>query len=796
MKFSELWLREWVNPAISSEVLLEQITMAGLEVDSIKSVASEFYGVFVGKVILCNHHPNIDKIWITKVDIGKDKILDIVCEAPNCRKDLKVAVATIGSTLSNGDRIKNIQIHGVLSQGILCSFTHLGISENDNGIIELPMDAPIGINIREYLQLHDNTIEINVTPNRADCLSIIGIARDVAIHNNMSLNEPLIKVVPTTINDTLPVKVEAIEACPRYLSRVVKNINLTSSTPLWMREKLRRSGIRSINPIIDVTNYVLIELGQPIHAFDLNLIKGGIVIRMAKQENEKIILLNGNEVTLSADTLVIADQEKILAMGGIMGGAYSCINMVTNDVLLECAYFNPSYIIGRARRQCLHTDASHRYERGVDPYIQAKAMERATSLLINICGGQAGPVIEITNEVMLPKYPTIILRRAKLDRLIGYHIVDDQVTDILKRLGCKVIFTKDTWQVVAPSWSFDIKIEENIISKVARVYGYHNIPDVPIKVELMMTKNNEDNLPLQRVKTMLADRGYQEVITYSFVDPKIQNLLHPSEESLSILSPISPEMSAMRVSLWTGLLSVVVHNQHRQESRVRLFETGLRFIPNTTANLGVRQEAMLACVITGNQYKEHWNFENKIVDFYDLKGDLESILDLTCNMNEFQFKAKTHPALHPGKSAAIYLSGILVGFIGVVHPALERKLDLNGRTVIFEIELQAIAKRRIPKSLHISRYPPNRRDISIVIDENIPAEDVLLECRRVGINQLVDVNLFDVYHGETVIDGYKSLAISLIFQDTTHTLKEQEITAAVAKCVQVLKYRFKASLRD
>lgn len=795
MKFSELWLREWVNPAISSEELSEQITMAGLEVDGVEPVAGEFNGVFVGEVVECGQHPNADKLRVTKVNVGGERLLDIVCGAPNCRKGLKVAVATIGAVLPGDFKIKAAKLRGEPSEGMLCSFSELGISEDHDGIIELPADAPIGTDIREYLKLNDNAIEISVTPNRADCLGIIGVARDVAVLNKLTLNVPAMDAVPAAIHDTFPITVEATDACPRYLGRVVKGINVKAATPLWMREKLRRCGIRSIDPVVDVTNYVLLELGQPMHAFDLNRLEGGIVVRMAK-EGEKLTLLDGNEATLAADTLVIADQQKALAMGGIFGGEHSGVNEETQDVLLECAYFNPLSITGRARRQGLHTDASHRYERGVDPALQAAAMERATRLLIDICGGQAGPVIDVTNEATLPKRATITLRREKLDRLIGHHVEDAQVTDILERLGCKVSFANDTWKAVAPSWRFDMEIEEDLVEEVARVYGYNNIPNVPVKADLIMTSHREANLPLKRVKTMLVDRGYQEAITYSFVDPKVQALLHPAEEALILPSPISVEMSAMRLSLWSGLLSAVVYNQNRQQSRVRLFETGLRFVPDTAANLGIRQDVMLAGVIAGNRYEEHWNLERQVVDFYDLKGDLEAILDLTGKLDDVQFKAETNPALHPGQSAAIYLAGKRVGFIGVVHPDLERKLDLNGRTVVFEIEWEALAERRIPQAREVSRYPANRRDIAVVVAENVPAEDILAECKKVGVNQVVGVNLFDVYRGKGVAEGYKSLAISLVLQDTTRTLEEEEIAATVAKCVEALKQRFQASLRD
>ncbi|SAF65274.1 phenylalanyl-tRNA synthetase subunit beta [Enterobacter ludwigii] len=795
MKFSELWLREWVNTTLDSEALSNQITMAGLEVDGVEPVSGAFNGVVVGEVVECGQHPNADKLRVTKVNVGGDRLLDIVCGAPNCRQGLKVAVATVGAVLPGDFKIKAAKLRGEPSEGMLCSFSELGISDDHNGIIELPLDAPIGTDIREYLKLDDNTIEISVTPNRADCLGIIGVARDVAVLNQTELNVPEIVPVDATISDTLPIQVEAAEACPRYLGRVVKGINVKAPTPLWMKEKLRRCGIRSIDAVVDVTNYVLLELGQPMHAFDKDRIDGGIVVRMAK-EGETLVLLDGTEAKLNADTLVIADHVKALAMGGIFGGEHSGVNDETQNVLLECAFFSPLSITGRARRHGLHTDASHRYERGVDPSLQHKAMERATRLLIDICGGEAGPVIDVTHEATLPKRATITLRRSKLDRLIGHHVADAQVSDILRRLGCDVTEGQDEWKAVAPSWRFDMEIEEDLVEEVARVYGYNNIPDEPVQAGLVMGSHREADLSLKRVKTMLNDKGYQEVITYSFVDPKLQQMIHPGQEALILPSPISSEMSAMRLSLWTGLLGTIVYNQNRQQNRVRIFESGLRFVPDNQVNLGIRQDLMLAGAISGNRYEEHWDLAKGTVDFYDMKGDLEAILDLTGKLSEIEFRAEAIPALHPGQSAAIYLDGKRIGFIGVVHPELERKLDLNGRTIVFELEWSPVADRVIPQARDVSRFPANRRDIAVVVAENVPAADILAECKKVGVNQVVGVNLFDVYRGKGVAEGFKSLAISLILQDTSRTLEEEEIAATVAKCVEALKERFQASLRD
>lgn len=795
MKFSESWLREWVNPAISREELSEQVTMAGLEVDGVEPVAGEFTGVVVGRVVECGQHPNADKLRVTKVDVGGDRLLDIVCGAPNCRQGLVVACATVGAVLPGDFKIKAAKLRGEPSEGMLCSFSELGISEDHSGIIELPEDAPIGQDVREYLKLNDVTVEISVTPNRADCLGIIGVARDVAVINKLPLTEPDMTPVVASIQDQFPIQVDAPEACPRYLGRVVKGINVKAPTPLWMSEKLRRCGIRSIDPVVDVTNYVLLELGHPMHAFDLNRIDGGIIVRMAK-EGEELVLLDGNKVKLNQDIVVIADHQKTLALGGIFGGEHSGVNQETKDVFLECAYFNPLAIAGRARRFGLHTDASHRYERGVDPALQERAIERATRLLLDICGGQAGPVIDVTDKTQLPKQATITLRRQKLDKLIGYVISDEQVADILTRLGCKVTNNGDSWTAVAPTWRFDMQIEEDLVEEIARVYGYNSIPDVPLRADLIMTAHREANLPLRRVKTLLVDRGYQEAITYSFVDPKVQSLLHPDQEALVLPSPISIEMSAMRLSLWTGLLSSVVYNQNRQQGRVRLFESGLRFVPDANADLGVKQELMLAGVIAGNRYEEHWDLAREAIDFYDLKGDLEAALELTGKLSEIEFKVEANPALHPGQSAAIYLNGEHIGYIGVVHPELERKLDLNGRTVVFELLWDKVSERRVPLAKEVSRFPANRRDIAIVVAESVPAANVLELCKKVGVNQMVGVNLFDVYRGKGVPDGYKSLAISLTLQNTTRTLEEEEIAATVAECVEALKQRFQASLRD
>lgn len=795
MKLSEFWLRDWINAAISSEALSEQMTMAGLEIDDVKSVAGQFQGVLVGEVVECVQHPNADKLQLTKVNIGTEQLLNIVCGAPNCRQGLKVAVATIGAVLPDNFKIKATKLRGELSEGMLCSYSELGISDDHTGIIELPQDAPIGTDIRNYLQLNDYIFDVSLTPNRADCLSILGIARDIAAIINLELNTIEIEPAKVTDASVFPIQVEAPMACPRFLGRVIKGIDVTAQTPSWMKEKLRRGGIRSIDPVVDITNFVLLELGQPLHAYDLDRLNGMIIVRMAKQD-ETLVLLDGSKVTLKPDTLVIADEKNALGIAGIFGGKHSSVNEKTTNILLESAFFDPLAIAGRARNYGLHTEASHRFERGVDPQLQYKAMERATRFIVEICGGEVGNIIDVSHQTNLPKVATITLTRQKLDRLIGHCIPDINVTQILQRLGCQVNGEQDNWQVVAPSWRFDMQIEEDLIEEVARVYGYNNIPDVPLHADLVMTPRCESALSLKRVKILLIDRDYNETITYSFVDPKIQQLLHPYSDAMILPDPISADMSVMRLSLLPGLLTTVIYNQNRQQNRIRQFETGLRFVPDVTVEHGIRQELMLAGVITGNRYEEHWSQEKRAVDFFDIKGDVEAILALTGKLDNIIYKAHSDPALHPGQSAGIYLNNNYIGYIGVIHPELENKLDLNGRTLVFELLWDAVAERVIPKVNMISRFPANRRDIAVVVPEEVATADVLAECKKIPINHIVGINLFDVYCGKGVAEGYKSLAISLILQDTNRTLEEEEIAATVDKCVAVLKRRFQASLRD
>ena len=796
MKFSENWVREWGNPSISTEQLCDQITMLGLEVDGVEKVAGDFTSVVVGEVVECAQHPDADKLRVTKVNVGGDRLLDIVCGAPNCRQGLKVACATEGAVLPGDFKIKKTKLRGQPSEGMLCSFSELGIDVDADGIIELPLDAPVGKNLREYLDLDDKAIEISLTPNRADCLSIAGVAREVGVVNKQVVNQPHFDAVPATISDKVQIELKAPEACPRYLLRVVKNVNVKAQSPIWLQEKLRRCGIRSIDPIVDITNYVLLELGQPMHAFDASKVAQPVQVRLANN-GEELVLLDGTTAKLQPNTLLIADQTGPLAMAGIFGGQASGVDAeTTKDVILEAAFFAPLAIAGRARQYGLHTDSSHRFERGVDFTLQRHAMERATALLLEICGGEAGEICEVVSEQYLPKVNEVTLRREKLDSLLGHYIETETVTEIFERLGFAVKYANDVWTVTSASWRFDIEIEEDLIEEVARIYGYNSIPNNAPLAHLRMREHKESDLDLSRIKTALVDADYQEAITYSFVDPKVQTLLHPEIEALVLPNPISVEMSAMRVSLLSGLLGAVLYNQNRQQNRVRLFETGLRFVPDANAEFGIRQEFVLAGVITGTAKSESWTGKAENVDFFDLKGDLESILSLTEVGNRVKFVAKAHSALHPGQSASIELDGKEIGFIGTIHPLIAQKLGLNGKAVVFEILWDAIANRRVVQAKEISKFPANRRDLALVVADNVPAGDIIEACKQAGGEKLTQVNLFDVYQGIGVASGHKSLAISLTIQDNEKTLEDDEINAVISAVLNEVKQRFNAELRD
>ena len=546
MKFSEAWLREWVNPPVSTEELADQLSMAGLEVDSVTPVAGEFEGVVVGKVVTREQHPNADKLSLCSVDAGQGETLQIICGAPNVAAGMKVPVALIGARLPGDFTIKKAKLRGVESQGMICSASELGLADSSDGIMPLPEDATIGIDFREYLALDDQAIDVDLTPDRGDCLGLVGIAREVGVINRCPVTLPSMEPVAAVNDDRFLVKVEAPKACPRYTCRIIRNIDPKAETPLWMQERLRRGELRPITPVVDVTNYVMLELGQPMHGFDLRQLDSEICVRMALAD-EKLTLLDGQEIELRSDTLVIADASKVVAMAGIMGGEHSGVAGDTTDILLECAFFAPMAITGKSRSYGLHTDSSHRYERGVDPQLKLKAIERATQLLLDIVGGEPGPVVEVADESRIEQRPEILLRSARVAKVLGVKIDDETIADILTRLEMQIEPVEGGWRVVAPSCRFDISIEEDLIEEVGRIYGYTNIPTKRTAAATVMQGEPEVAFNLHRAKQMLVDRDYQEAITYSFISKEMHDLTDPQHGTVELANPISADMSIMRV---------------------------------------------------------------------------------------------------------------------------------------------------------------------------------------------------------------------------------------------------------
>lgn len=794
MKFSEQWLREWVNPAVNTQALAAQLTLAGLEVDSMTPVAGAFTRVVVGEVVTVDPHPNAEKLKVCAVNVGEGAPLQIVCGAANVAKGLKVPCAREGAELPGGIKIKKAALRGVESSGMLCSAKELGIAESADGLLILPVDAQPGADVRSVLNLDDVMFELGLTPNRSDCLSVAGIAREVGVLNRMSVNAQKFDAAAATISDQFAIENQAPAECPRYLGRVIKGVNATAASPLWLRERLRRSGLRSISAVVDVTNLVMLEFGQPMHAFDLNKLRGGIVVRRARP-NEKIRLLDEREVALTPETLVIADHDAAQAMAGVMGGAAAAVSDATRDIFLECVFFAPEAIAGRARGYGMHTDSSHRFERGVDPQLQRQVIERATALVLQIAGGQAGPVSEAAHPEHFPKRAAITLRRARIKRILGMAIPDPEVQDILTRLGLQVVAASDGWSVTPPSYRFDLSLEVDLIEELARVYGYGKIPDTRPRTSLQMQAVPDASVELDDARQTLLSRGYQEVITYSFVDPKLQQAIDPARAPIMLANPIASDMSAMRTSVWPGLLKTLQHNLNRQQDRVRIFESGLRFLRGYNANGATQQDTVIGGLAYGSVAPEQWGESRRAVDFFDIKADVEQLLQAGGGVGVFTFEPAQHPALHPGRSAAIKRDGRVVGWVGEMHPSVTKQLDLALAPYLFEIEFAAIAEGAARRFREISALPSVRRDIAIVIDDAI-AYDVVDRCvRDAAPAWLTQLQLFDVYRGKGVESGRKSLALGLTFQTLERTLGDAEVDGAIQKILATLEQRFGAKLR-
>jgi phenylalanyl-tRNA synthetase beta chain len=791
MKISESWLREWVNPPITTDELVAQLTMAGLEVDAVESVAGDFTGVIVGEIVACEQHPDADKLRVCQVAGLAEGLSQVVCGAANARIGIKIPFATIGAELPDNFHIKKAKLRGVESFGMLCGQTELKAGDDDTGLWELAADAPVGEDIRQYLNLNDKLIEVDLTPNRSDCLSVKGLAREVGVLNRVAVQSPeIVAVIPTT-TDVVGVTLNAGTACSRYVGRVIRNIDISRPSPEWLKTKLARAGLRSIDAVVDVTNYVLTELGQPLHAFDLSKISGAINVRLANQ-GEPIVLLDGQELKLNADTLVIADSQEAVAVAGIMGGKSSAVSGDTRDLFLESAFFNPLAIAGRARRYGLHTDASHRYERGVDYNLQVDAIERATALLLDIVGGDPGPLVHVTNE-HLPQERQVSLRKARILSGLSLVMADAEVVDILTRLGLTLMSQHaEGWTFTVPSYRFDISIEADLLEELARVYGYNRLPTRSLATPIAIADRPEAVLPLRVVRNQLVARGYQEVITYSFIEPKLSTLFDPINNPVALRNPISADMAVMRTSLLPGLVTILRNNLNRQQEHARLFETGLRFLPTSS---GLEQELMLAGLVYGNRVPEVWANTAEPVDFYDIKGDIESVLAITGDASSFSFSAGEHPALHPGQTAAIYRDNELQGYVGALHPTLQQALDIPKNVFLFEIKVAAITKARVPAYTELSRFPEVRRDLAILIDRQLASKTVMDAVAASAGEQLKDLKVFDVYMGKGIDPQRKSIALGLTFQHPSRTLTEDEVTASIGVVLKMLEVKFAATLR-
>lgn len=790
MKFSEQWLREWVNPSINTTTLAEQFTMAGLEVSAITPAAGVFQGVVVGLVLSAEQHPNADRLRVCTVDVGDPEKLTIVCGASNVRANLKVAVAKVGAVLPDNFLIKKAKLRGVESSGMICSAEELSLLEESEGILELAQDAPVGMDLRKYLMLEDVVFELDLTPNRGDCLSVFGIAREVAALNETAI--PQLPKVQLSLQSTtpFPVRILAPNDCPHYVGRVVEGVRIDTPTPLWMKQRLQRSGLRSISLVVDVTNYVLLELGQPLHAFDLDKLQNEIVVRRANA-GESLTLLDGRTIALDTETLVIADQKRPLALAGIMGGLDSAINNDTKHIFLESAFFNPTTIAGRARRYGLSTDGSHRFERFVSPELQIVAIDRATQLLLEIGGGKAGPLTIVRQEESVPKVRTLSLSSAQVKRVLGLTLTTTEIVTVLQRLNMVCSVEGDHIQVTVPLYRFDIQEASDLIEEVARIYGYDRIVavDAPVPAALLNTQIDSIATDLERY---LVQRSYHEAITYSFTDPMLQTALYPQETALALKNPISPELAVMRTSLWPGLLQAVQYNQRHQQLRVRLFEMGMCF---QGAGETLQQKDKLGGVITGTRYKEQWGYQEQPLDFFDVKANVEGLFAVTRQDKQLEFKPTVHSALHPGQAACIVCNEVVVGYVGALHPKLVQELDLIGPVYLFEIALEAFHPV-LPHYQGISKFPSVRRDLAVLLSEKVSVWDVLRVAQTAGGPYLKKGWVFDVYQGKNTPPNQKSIALGFIWQHPERTLLEEEVAQALQGILDRLKREFEAVLRE
>jgi len=790
MRVNLEWLREWVELDGSAVEIGADLTTSGLEIDSVERAAAPLEGIVVAHVVTVDRHPNADRLTVCSVDDGSGR-QQVVCGAPNVRAGINVPFARVGARLPNGKAIGAAELRGVRSNGMLCSAKELELPDDSNGLLLLDAGAPIGTSISDYLRLDDTIFEVNVTPNRGDCFSVIGLARELAARRGKDLARRPPPAAALKLNDVFPVELRAGADCPRFVGRVLRGLAGDAKTPLWMRERLRRAGLRPIQPIVDVTNYVMLELGQPLHAYDLDKLERGIEVRLASA-GEPLMLLDGRAIELVDDVLVIADARGAVGLAGIMGGKRTAVGDDTSAVFLEGAFFAPAAIAGRARRFGLHTDASLRFERGVDPAGQQRAIERATELLLEICGGAAGPLTVAERTADLPKRPSVGLRRERLRAVLGLEVPDRQVEQLLGRLEMRVERSGDSWQVTPPSFRFDIAIEEDLIEEVGRMVGYDHIPATPGSVTERLGLASETVVRGDHLADRLIARGYTEVVTYSFIDPELETAVNPGTRPVELANPIASDMAVLRRSLWPGLINVARLNLSHQRQRFRLFELGPQFV---AAADGVEQTTVLAGLVIGSRSPEHWDGATPDLDFFDVKGDVEALLCLTGRADEFRFEVATHPALCPGRTARISLDGHTVGWLGTLHPDLQGRVDKKRTAVLFALQVDAAFAAMVPTFRSYSKFPSIRRDIAIIVDEHVGADALKAAARTAAGELLKDVIVFDVYRGKGIDSRRKSIGLGLILQDASRTLTDEDADKTMRSVMLRLEHEFGAALR-
>jgi phenylalanyl-tRNA synthetase beta chain len=804
MQFPESWLRTMVNPALTTDELAHLLTMSGLEVESCEPVAPPFSGVVVAEVRAFEKHPDADRLKVCQVDAGTGQPLTIVCGAPNVSLGMKVPCALVGAKLPGESEhapmeIKAATMRGVASEGMLCSAKELGLSDDHSGLLVLDSHAPLGRNVRDYLLLDDHVFTVKLTPNRAECLSVLGVAREVSALTGARLSPRDVQAIPKKNDATVPVKISDPDGCGRFTGRVIRNVNAKAVTPEWMRLRLERAGQRCISALVDVTNYVMLELGRPLHVYDVEKLSGGIDVRFGRR-GERVKLLNDQVVDLDADVLAITDLSGPIGLAGIMGGDSTKADLETRNVFLEAAFFFPDAIAGRARRYNFASDASHRFERGVDFDNNLTGIERATQLILELCGGEPGPVVDTIAR--LPERRPVRMRVSRAQRIIGIPILAEEMAGVFTRLGMQCERdgqgTDEAFLVTPPSYRFDIQIEEDLIEEVARVHGFENIPANPPRVAAIMRSEPEMSRSLHALRTSLAAADYQEVINFSFVEPAWEADFAANAQPIQLLNPIASQLSVMRSSLIGGLVGNVRYNLNRRATRVRVFEIGRAFLRQATAPdgpldvAGVRQPVRVAAAAFGPAAEEQWGIPRRQVDFFDIKGDLEALLA----PSSARFESAVHPALHPGRSARVYMDGISIGWIGELHPRWQQKYELPGPMVLFEVDAAPLQAVRLPKYHEVSRFPAVSRDIAVILPDAISVQSVLDDLAAHKPERVTGVRLFDLYRGSGVENGKKSLAFRVLLQDTQKTLTDQEVDLAIADLVQRLRVQFDGKLRD